>query len=173
MKGKQEHLNDTAVECLQTLTQLKIPIGNVVEFKVNTRSKARWGQCRKRPDGYYININEALCDGKHDPGLKSTLLHELLHTCEGCMNHGYARAVSNRTGVIIRTTDSAANKGFSKADNPLIGRQIKYKLICKQCGHVNEYKIKTKAVKQYMFYRCGICQGDLTLVEISQPEGKR
>ena len=49
-------LEKYALECMEMLDNLGITYGNIKEFTVNTRALRRWGQCCKRPNGYYINI---------------------------------------------------------------------------------------------------------------------
>jgi predicted SprT family Zn-dependent metalloprotease len=165
-----EYLNTVAQQCLYDLSYLRIPYGNIKGFTINTMATRRWGQCRKRPDGYHININKCLCDGKHETGLKATLIHEILHTCEGCMNHGprwkhWAQIVHEHTGLIIQRTDSAQNKGFSTETYSVKRMPIKYQLMCKRCGYSTYYCRRTKVVQRYKDYRCGKCGGELELIE--------
>jgi len=170
--SEHEYLNRIAEQCLRDLTSMNIPYGNIRDFTVNRRSKMRWGQCRYMPDGFHININEALCDGKHEEGLKSTLIHEILHTCDGCMNHGnrwkhWAAIVHDNTGLNIQTGDTVQNKGFTEAEYLAKRRPPKYKLMCKKCGLAVSYRSKSKVVKNYTNYRCGSCGGELELITLA------
>lgn len=160
MVPSKDYLVAVATECMEHLDALGIQYGNVRDFTINTRAKSRWGQCAKRPDGFYININEALCDGNHEDGLRATLFHELLHTCDGCMNHkskwkDYADRVSKATGLKITRTDSAADKGFDSTAMP--GRKNKYQIFCPNCGLVGTRQKRSRVVKLIDRCRCTIC----------------
>ena len=112
-----DRLNAVAEICLEKLDAIGVPYGKITEFTINTRAKKRWGQCRKCPDGTYkININVALLDKKCIDGLVETLMHEIIHTCPGCMNHGpewkkWADLVGKEYGYSITRTKSAEELG--------------------------------------------------------------
>jgi len=79
------NLDEYAIQCMEELDAIGIEYGNIIEVKVNTRAKKRWGQCRAVPGGYSINISVVLLDERNDEqGLKETIIHELLHSCKGC-----------------------------------------------------------------------------------------
>ena len=81
-------LRQVAKICMQELDALGIEYGNVVRWEVNTRAKKRWGMCSKACGGFAIQVNGRLLDDDADlNGLKSTIIHELIHTCKGCWNH--------------------------------------------------------------------------------------
>lgn len=116
-------LQMVARDCMSMLDCLKIPYCYDVRFTVNTRAKKRWGQCIRRVNGSYdININVILLDESTDiRGLENTILHELLHTCEGCMNHGaiwkkYAEMVYKAYGYNVKRTSDAYEKGVAGAE---------------------------------------------------------
>lgn len=164
--NKREHLNNIAQQVIYECEYMHIPYGKIVEFTINTRAKSRWGQCCKRPDGFHININADLCDGKHDDGLRNTLFHEILHTCPKCMNHKepwkhWAAIVYEHTGINVKRSSSAEERGF---EEPVTKRlEPKYKLICKGCGRSTTYTRMCRSVKYYTNYRCNVCYSDLKL----------
>lgn len=81
-------VNVIAIECMRELENIGIKCGNVIKIDVNTRSKKRWGQCQKIGNNYIIEVNQILLREDTDiDGLKNTIIHELLHTCKGCMKH--------------------------------------------------------------------------------------
>lgn len=83
------NLNNAFHSCLDMVINAGINPGNIVEVIPNTRAKSRWGQCKRVSGGYSININIDLLDERNDyKGLENTLIHEILHTVDGCMNHG-------------------------------------------------------------------------------------
>ena len=159
----QRHLNEVALDCLDILDSLNIPYGEVMEFTVNTTAKSRWGQTKRNGNFYYINIAEILTDGNHDDGLKNTLLHELLHTCPNCMNHGaqwkaYAAMVNDRYGIKITRCNSAEEKGVDREE--WIGqKKILHRYHCKDCGQVITRSRESKFTRHYNMYLCGKCHG--------------
>lgn len=108
-------LKKEAEICLKELDKLNIPYGKIEGFTVNTRAKKRWGQCTKTSEGVFtIDISVRLLD-ENTPliSLKETLYHEILHTCNGCMNHAkqwksYAKIVNDAYGCNIKRTTSAS-----------------------------------------------------------------
>lgn len=165
---EQERLEMVAYECECELSYLRIPIGNIRGYTINRRATTRWGQCRKRPEGYYININASLCDGKHDEGLRATLFHELIHTCPSCMNHGelwkhWATIVTEHTGLIVKRVDSCEDKGI---DPNLFKTNctIKHRFKCTKCGAIVERQRASKFTKNYKNYRCAKCGGTFIVI---------
>lgn len=172
-------LNKVAKQCMEELASINIGDGfeNVLEIKVNTRAKKRWGQCRRVRGFYYININADLLDESTDlSGLKSTIIHELLHTLPGCLNHGatwnsYASKVNRELGYNIKRCSSDEEKGLSaemikKRTNDELVRKvssIKYIVVCNSCGNKNFYQKRAKVIDYPQLYRCGRCRGKLSV----------
>ena len=128
------YLDTVAKECMYKLEKINIPYNTNVDFNVNPRF-VKWGQCAKRVDGYHISVNKVLADGNHKDGLVNTLIHELLHTCPGCMNHGstwkrYAGMVNNTYGISITRTNSAEEKGVDPEE--VRKEKPKYKFKCEK-----------------------------------------
>lgn len=135
MAGRQEYLESVAQQCIDDLEYLNIPYGHIYDFSINTRARKRWGQCKRTQNGFTININERLLDGKHEEGLRNTIYHELLHTCPKSFNHGtkwkhYASIVRERLGYNIKRCDSEEEKGFNKTPPT----EARYIMECSKCG---------------------------------------
>lgn len=136
---------------------LDIEYGNVTKIEVNYRAKTRWGQCRKKNGSYTININSRLLeDDILEDKVMSTVLHELLHTVNGCMNHGHkwqslAELINDCYSCydITRTT-SYDFFGISREERL---NDFKYTIRCEKCGQVLH--------RHKMFdthrYSCGRC----------------
>ncbi len=95
--------------------------------------------------------------------LRQTLVHELLHTCLGCRNHGerwksYARRVNEAWGMEIRRLAPADGP-----TEPLRREEVKYILQCTRCGREFPRSRMSKAVKYPGRYRCP-CGGALRRV---------
>ena len=155
--------------CMELLDDLGIEYGRVIRFDINTRAKKRWGQCKIEKYGYSININADLLDEENDSdGLTETIIHELLHTIPGCMNHGkkwksMAEKVNQAYGLNIARCSSAEDKGVTKRDINKV--EYKYILQCDSCGNTYGRIRMSNAVKFPKAYRCGCCGGELKRIK--------
>ena len=153
-------LNAVARDCLQTLRQLGIPTGRIREFYADSRSRRRWGVCKKEPDGSFrIGISVRLLeDSAPLQSLRQTLFHELLHTVPGCMDHSanwkrYAALLNRQLGLSIRTATGAEALGI--APDP----RIRYRFRCQSCGAEQTRYRACDFTRHPEHYRCGRCGG--------------
>ena len=84
-----KNLQNLAAACEADLRSIGIRPGRVSAWRVDTRAKSRWGQCRELTPGCFeISIAARLLqDDVSDQAAKDTILHELLHTVRGCHGH--------------------------------------------------------------------------------------
>ena len=149
--------------CRKELRRLHIPVRRAV-ISENKRLKTTWGRCghsdRKRV--FAIEINSVLLDENNpESALKETVIHELLHTCPGCMNHGevwqrYAARVNAAYGYHIKTTSSEEEKGIS--ENRMHAGKT-YQLRCECRGATIYRSSRCKVVRNPSAYACGKCGG--------------
>lgn len=160
-------LQNIAKECMNELDLIGIKYGNIKSFEINTRAKKRWGQCKAVCGGYSINISiRLLNDNVPVESLKNTIIHELLHTCKGCMNHGekwklYANKVNRMYGYNIKRCTSSEEKGVEKVENK---KEVKHKFICADCGQIICRVRESNFTKHYELYKCGRCGGEFKKV---------
>lgn len=161
-------LQKLAKECMSELDAIGVEYGNVIEFKINTRAKSRWGQCRRIiGNTYSINItNELLRDDLSDRPCKETIFHELIHTCKGCMNHGYewqriADLVNDCYGYNIKRATSSEEKGVEMV------KVYKYCFKCTNCGSVVKRNRASDFTRNYKRYGCGKCHKYNTFEEFA------
>lgn len=139
------NLQKVAIECMYELDCIGIPYGEIERFTINTRAKSRWGQCKGLLTGKFeININQDLLNENNSlEGLKNTIIHELLHSCEDCMNHGQkwqemADRVNKAYGYNIKRCSSQSEKGVVEyTEKPI---RYKYNVFCNQCKRHWKYK---------------------------------
>ena len=118
------------------LEELGLPLSREIAPQpvVNTRAKRRLGCCIRREGRFTIQVSQSILG---DPQLlRATLVHELLHTCYGCQNHGkrwkaYAQTAGEALGLSITRTVKAEGES-----QPLRREEMKYFLRCEQCGAV-------------------------------------
>ena len=162
-----------AIECMTELDKLEIEYGTVVEWKINTRAKQRWGLCRHTPNEHIIEINKILLDENNDEqGLKDTIIHELLHTCKGCNNHGtkwkqLAETVNRTYGYNIQRTSTAEEKGVVNDTYKYHPMATKYLVKCNHCHQTVAKRTRRCGVVEHPEnYWCGNCGGSLYIEEV-------
>ena len=164
-----EYLKKELEVCKQMAVESNIKIGKIADIKINTRAKKRWGQCKRTPNGaYIISIsNRLLADNVADDGAINTIIHELLHSVKGCMNHGEnwkreAKKVNRAYGINIKRGASAEEKGVEEIEET--PKAIKYQFECKECGKVYSRVKASNFTKNWQNYRCGCCGGEFTKI---------
>ena len=150
-------------QCLSELRAVGIKPGNITSFIINKRARARWGQCKKNPDGTYeIQISEKLIkdDRISEKACKETILHEMIHSCDGCMKHTgrwkqYAELMNRVYGYNIKRVTKGSEKGVEDyKSSPL---PIKYIFTCKGCGAQIYRKRDSRFTRNYRRYMCTRC----------------
>jgi len=159
-------------KCMEILDALEIPYTAPEEWIVNRRATRRYGQCRYHFGVYTINITYRLLDERiPEEYLEDTIIHELIHTCPGCMNHGklfhkYCDLVNDCYSCYHISTyvDTWVSEKVEKI-YPEKNRAYKYIVHCPDCGCETYYKRITKAVKNISHYHCGRCKSHNLWVE--------
>ena len=161
-------LQATAQKCINMLEDIGIhPTVTPSQFTVNTRATKRFGQARKANGRWYnVNINHWLLDDNSpQEGLENTVIHELLHTVDGCNGHTgkwlrLAQQVQSVYGYDITRLSTAEEKlgenavNFKKeqarkranrrANKPY---PYKYKIVCEGCGTESHRQRKDTSIK--------------------------
>ncbi len=151
------------LKCREMLDKLKIPYAKNITFSVNTRAASRLGVCKKQGERYVIEIAASLLDEKTpEQTLYDTLLHELLHSCYGCMNHtgrwkAYAERVNAAYGLHISRVTTREESGVPQE----LEKPAKYLMICPSCQtEYLRYRL-TEVFKHPERYRCGKCGSNM------------
>jgi len=160
--------------CIAMMDEIGMDYGNISKVEVNTRAKNRWGQCKhkyigKDPNGnikydHSINISSILLDERVPiESLENTIIHEILHTCPGCQNHGpewkrRAAKVKKELGYDIKRCDSEFDKGINSS---VVSDYYKPKYIvkCTGCGREVSKQRMCSMIKTPQYWRCGVCGG--------------
>lgn len=147
-----------------------IPYRNITEIKVNNRLSKSWGRClTKNHTDFWIEIKGKICDEKVTPnenGLLEIILHEVIHTCEGCWNHGklfkeYGGRLEKYGYNVGKSTTSAA---ALQLDNTAYKETFKYAIQCTGCGNII-YKDKMMDFVRFPhFYSCKKCGKTFTRI---------
>ena len=157
------NLNAEFDKCKSMLDAIEVPYNKGVSVSINTRAHSRFGQARKRQGVYSININVDLLDERNPIDmLHDTIIHELLHTCPDCMNHGekwkqWALKVNRKYGMDIKRCTSVKDAGLQV----FTGIKANWIVKCDKCGREYVYQRAGKVVQNPEKYRCH-CGGKLT-----------
>ena len=152
-------LKKLITQSLADVTQAGIPIGTVSRWRVSTRCRQQWGHCKAVGFGMFeITISAKLLgDDVDDQFVKDTIVHELLHTIDGCMNHGkkwkyYAQLINQRCpGYCIKSRTAATEKG--------IAMEYRYMMRCIGCNAQIGRHRRSHFVDHPERYRCSKCGG--------------
>lgn len=161
-------LQKIARECLAEVTAAGITPGKILGFSANNRLTACHGKTKcQRTKGtwdYTFTIEIAgflLNDACPLESLKNTVIHEILHTCEGCQNHGatwqrHARTINRKYGYSI-STYADEKEIAATAQARLKANPPKYTTVCNKCGFT-EYSYRMSGfVRDPGRYLCPVC----------------
>jgi predicted metal-dependent hydrolase len=136
--------------------------GNIV---VNKRAQKFWGRCNTRTnpktkESYsYIEVAYNLLYAS-DEEIMNTIIHEILHSCEGCQNHGdiwkkYANIMNKKYGYNVKRATSSEEKGLTE----LTYQNAKYLLQCDKCGTIIYKSKMCRIVAHPEYFCCSKCKG--------------
>ncbi|MDO4976696.1 MAG: SprT-like domain-containing protein [Eubacteriales bacterium] len=123
------------------------------------------GRCKKENGIFMIFLSRyAMEDEKQ---VRTTLAHELVHTINGCMNHGktfhrYGSMVERKLGIQVETKASKEESELSGIAEARI-QKAKYVILCEGCGEKIYRQKKSNVVIHPERYRCK-CGGTLKLI---------
>lgn len=102
--------NDLYNRCVEELQVIDIPISKrLTHIEFNDKLKTAFGQCVFSNGFFHIEFNKILLkDNINEKTVRETIYHELIHTIDGCFNHGkkfqyYADLVNDCYSVNIGT----------------------------------------------------------------------
>lgn len=131
---------------------------------INNRAKTIFGRCIRvvGPYDYQIELNSELLKTTQKKAM-NTMVHEILHTVDGCMNHGpkwtrLAGVMNSKNGYNISRNSTYEQLGIKTP-------KAKYEVLCKNenCDmKVSRHK-KSKLITHLHHYRCPKCGSDLKL----------
>ena len=153
---------------MSELDAIKIKYSPNISFVINSRAKARLGLCKKTGNGYVIEIAEILLDERTDEkhGLKNTIIHELLHTCRGCMKHtGKGAELAAKVNAAYGYSIKRTSKSDDGTIPPGLLAPAKYIIKCRGC-QAEITRIKRSPLVDYpQNYRCAKCGGKLERIK--------
>ncbi len=160
--------NSLFVQVKEQALNVGIPLPDNIypEILSNNRAKKRFGCCKKIDGEFYIELSSFMKDAPAH-SVKQTIAHELLHTCNGCQNHGrlfkyYADVMNRAYGYDIKTTSTLEELGIEK--NEGTSPTLNYALKCMSCGKIIARSRMSKIIQHPSHYRC-TCGGKLKRIK--------
>lgn len=98
--------------------------------------------------------------------MTDTIYHELLHSVDGCMNHGNKwNSLANKVNRIYNanvTRTGVANQEMKQEQL----KRAKYKAVCQKCGKEFYRQRVSNFIKNPDRYSYSICKGKFKVIEI-------
>ena len=161
-----EDLRREYSEAAEIVRKCNLPVKSVGEITLGLSPKAtrHMGITEKRLDDYTIILNQPYASVAKKEDRMNTIIHEILHTLPGCMNHGenwkYAASiVRKKTGIEIERTGYNAEYQKYREENHI----YKYAVVCEKCGKKSFFQRMSDVVKYPQLYKC-MCGGNLHLI---------
>ena len=170
----KDQLNQWLREEQDNLIVIGIPVSRDICPEIRLSKATSWyGQCQQnrvyqgRRYKFVISISAYHLQSS-ERAIRNTIIHELLHTCPGCLNHGakwkkYADMVGQQFGFnIIRSGgDKDSGSAIEAARQAKrAGYQTRYLLVCTRCGQEFTRYRKSNLVLHPEKYRCK-CGGEI------------
>lgn len=158
-----KNLNDLLNQALEKCAAVGIPYGKITEIKLNNRLSRSWGRClTKDHNTFWIEIQGKFAQDEYSTNdqVIAVICHEIIHTCDGCWNHGYkfmqyGKLLTDAYGIKVSTTDTAENL---TVDSIAWNASKKYAVKC-ECG-TTIYKDRMCDLIRYPhYYICTKCKG--------------
>ena len=173
-----KNLDFFVTECKAMLDYCSIPYNLDVSVKISRRLRRAYGNCHRKNGVYTIYINDLMLrDDVTDKALENTILHELIHTCPECMNHGrqwkhYCEIVNRELDFNIQRLDGDKDSVITTLldEKRKQTEPYRYKVFCPECGTTWYYRRKTRCVTHAHNYLCGKCKTHLVAVELTDSE---
>ena len=154
------------LECQSYLYDIDIPYANAIMWTVNDRGTKRVGKCSFKDGIYHIEINGILLKEDIDEtALKNTIIHEMLHTAPGCMDHGkkwkyYVDLVKGKYPQYDPSKRYSSNELGITPEEFYRGKKV-YKVRCKCCRYIYASTRSNKYYRNPSKYICAMCGSEL------------
>lgn len=151
-------------------------IFNDYNIVINNRLKKSLAQIKKiRNNVFQIDFNFYFLQSCPEQYIKNTMMHELIHSIDGCMNHGHTwKSIANKINCVygynVTTTTSYSeyNKVYKTIKNHT---SYKYKVVCTHCNTYWRYKKQTRLTSALQNnlkhgYTCPYCKNGSFKLEL-------
>ena len=154
-------LSSLVMDCRSMLDEQNVPYVKEAPVSINYRATRRLGVCKLRSGEFSIEISAyILGDSVNEDIIKSAIIHEYLHTCPNCMNHGdtwkkWATIMSSAyKGIDVTRTICLEGTGIEKPE-----KAKTYCVACEKCRYEITRSRKSKLVVSPELYTHTGCGG--------------
>ena len=141
-------------ECLKIIEDLGIPTHNekvryIVE--INKKPTKYLGLCTRisnNPITFEIKFNGPYFKVANPQDVHDTIMHEILHTLPGCMNHGKFWQRAAKTIESFESKYTITRLGNCEEYKELYQDSSKYVITCRTCGKKFYYRKRSKIVNR-------------------------
>lgn len=154
-------------EAKKECEKMNIPFVQNMPIKISKRMTRSLGKCCfNNIKGYSIRISQQV-EVLPDVEIKQIIVHEILHSCPGCMNHGtkwlsYADKMNKKYHYNISCY--ASEKVAECINHAIETTRQAYVIECQHCNQRIVRTKKSKLVEHPEWYLCG-CGGQLKRVK--------
>lgn len=168
-------LYNTVLDCALKINEITgrelVNIKGILSISYNSRLKSCLGRARRNLIGTFMlefNKSYFTFDGTLTEDKIAVIYHELVHTIDGCFNHGnkfnaICRQIERVTGI-----NDIAGSRKKTGTNEYRKMEAKYKITCECCGTetfrhrtmISSYRGNAPQEGKLFNYRCK-CGGDL------------
>lgn len=150
----ESELNYCVEQALEVAKNCGLKYGSIKEIKVNDRLSRALGRCCERGTSenpwYRLEFNPEMLRKCNYNFIMSTILHEIIHTCDGCYNHGANFKAAGRK-VMAKYPQYKISTTSDPYENCVAGLHYsggKYAVKCDKCGTVI-YKNRMRNIIKY------------------------
>lgn len=163
-----KNLNELLKQALEMCDKCGIPYGKITEIKINNRLSRSWGRClTKNHKEFWIEIQGRFAQDEYstENAVIAVICHEIIHTCEGCWNHGYkfmqyGKLLTDNYGIKVSATDSAGNLTI---DSISWENDMRYAVKC-NCTTIYRDRM-CDLIKYPQIYTCKKCGGKFARIK--------
>lgn len=167
------NVNQLLKKAIQQVKAAGIQPGSRIdpEVIINDKTNTWLGLCSSTkykpiPYNFQISLRSILLNA-NEKAVMEVLVHEVLHTCKDCMNHGplwksYASKMNKKYGYNIKRTVTLKELGIENDEATI--SNAKYVIKCKKCDNKFLRNRKSKITENCSWYTCN-CGGDLELIK--------
>ena len=158
----QTDLDNLLAKAIQEVKEQGIKPGNIDPTLYVSNSAKELGRCTRTGSNFEIRISKYIINNPEED-LMPIIVHEVLHSVAGCMNHGVqwkkvADIMNKAKGYDISRLTSISAANLTTEHQAVLTR---YVVVCVDCGNKLYRQRKSKLINYPELYTCGVCGGEL------------
>lgn len=158
----QTDLDKLLAKAIQEVKEQGMEPGNIDSTLYVSNAAKEFGRCTRTGSSFEIRISKYIMNNS-EKELMQTIVHEVLHSIPGCMNHGVqwkkaADTMNKAKGYDISRLASPSAANLTAEHQAVL---TKYVVACVDCGNELNRQRKSKLINHPELYTCGACGGEL------------